>query len=343
MLIHMVRQFAGFMLALIVLTPVAAADVISTAESVRQRGYVVCGVGQRSPGFAMADERGVWSGLEVDFCHAIGAAVLGKRDAVKLRPTSPQERFAVLKSGEIDVLLRSTPWTFARDAEGDLHFVGALYYDGHRMLVRRTQAVASVLELSGATICVEAGSTSEQAVAEFFAARKMRYEPILSPRWEDALKNYLSRSCTALSAEGSTLAQARIRLDQPSDHLMLPELISKEPLGPFVRQSDQRWATIVRWVLHALIAAEELGITSSNVDAMRASGLAEARRLLGSESALGPALGLPLDWAFQAIRQVGNYGEIFERNLGMRSTLKLERGPNNLWVKGGQMYAPPFR
>jgi general L-amino acid transport system substrate-binding protein len=322
---------------------VTTASAQSTLEAVKARGQVVCGVGVGVPGFAEADDKGHWSGLEVDFCQAMAAAVLGRREAVQYRPLSIAERFSALKAGEVDVLLRATTWTLARDAEHGVRFVAPYFHDGHKLLIRRTQALTSVLELSGATICVEAGSSAEQAIADFFGARKMRFEAIAAPRFEDALRNYLAGGCMALAGEGTQLAARRNRLQAPADHVLLPENVSREPLGPVVRTGDDRWFAIVRWVVFALIAAEDLGITSANVEQQRLSGPAEARRLLGGEGQLGVMLGLQPTWAYDMIRLVGNYGEIFERNMGMKSALKLERGLNNLWSRNGLMFAPAFR
>jgi general L-amino acid transport system substrate-binding protein len=295
------------------------------------------------PGFAESDEKGNWTGFEVDFCQSVAAAVLGRRDAVRFRPVTVTERFGALARGEIDLLVRATTWTLRRDAEHGLRFVAPFIYDGHRLLVRRAQSLSSVLELSGATVCAEAGSAAEQAAIDFFSLRRMRLEVVAAPRFDDALRTYLARGCVALAAEGSQLAFVRSRLDSPGDHSLLPEHISREPLGPIVREGDDQWFSIVRWLIHAIVAAEDLGVTSSNAEQQRASGSTEARRLLGGEGQLGRLLGLDAGWAFQAIRQVGNYAEIFERNFGSRSPMKLERGLNNLWNRNGLMIAPPFR
>lgn len=331
---------------LAVVSTFACLGVVSaqtTLETVKARGQVVCGVGSGVPGFAETDDKGNWTGLEVDLCQALAAAVLGRRDAVQYRPLSIAERFTALARGEVDILLRATTWTLSRDAEHGVRFVTAYFHDGHKMLIRRAQALTSVLELSGATICVEAGSAAEQAVTDFFGARRMRFEAIPSPRFEDALRNYLAGGCTALAGEGTQLAARRNQLPVPLDHVLLPENVSRDPLGPFVREGDERWFSIVRWVVFALINAEDLGVTSANAEQQRLTGPAEARRLLGGEGKLGPLLGLDPSWAYNMIRQVGNYGEIFDRNVGMRSPLKLDRGLNNLWSKNGLMFAPSFR
>ncbi len=315
----------------------------ATLEDVRQRGHLVCGVSEATPGFALADERGKWSGLEVDFCRAIAAAVLGSEEKVKERPVSAAGRFQALTSGDIDVLARATSWTLSRDTELGVRFAGVLLYDGQGFLVQRGEAVTSVLELSGSSVCVLKGTSAEQGVDDFFRGHQMRYQRVVAERWDDLVKAYAEGSCTLLTGDASTLALERSRLANPNDHVLLPELIAKEPLGPAVRQGDDQWFAIVRWSLAALVAAEELGLTSQNVDDMMKSPLTDVRRFLGREGNLGQGMGLEPDWAYRLVRLVGSYGELFERNLGAKSALKLERGLNNLWTKGGLMYAPPLR
>lgn len=342
MIISLLRLVVALVAALM---PLAAAEAqpVGTLEDIKARGVLVCGVGAGVPGFAESDDRGNWSGFEIDFCQALAAAVLGRREAVRYRPVTVAERFSALTSGQIDILARSSTWTLTRDAENGPIFVATLFHDGHKLLVRRAQALSSVLELTSATVCVESGSPAEQAVADFFTLRRMKVELIPAPRFEDALRHYLAKGCIAIAGEGTQLAAIRNRIETPADHVLLPENISREPLGPMIREGDDRWFLTVRWTLNALIAAEELGVTSANAEQQRATGPGEARRLLGSEGSLGKLLGLDPGWAFNVIRQVGNYGEIFERNLGMRSALKLERGLNNLWSRNGLMIAPPFR
>ncbi len=318
----------------------AAAD---TLENVRARGMLVCGISGGVPGFAEADDKGQWSGFEADFCHGLAAAVFGRRDAVRFQPVTGPERIASLTGGEIDVLVRATTWTLGRDSQPGALFVAPLFYDGHKFLVRRSQALSSVLELSGASVCVEAGSAAEQAVVDFFSIRKMKFEAVAMPRFEDALRKYLARGCVALAGEGTQLAALRARTEAPAEHAILPENISREPLGPMVRGGDDRWFLIVRWAINALVAAEELGVTMANADQQRTAGPSEARRLLGGESQLGRLLGLDPQWALQMIKQVGNYGELFERHFGSRSPLRLDRGLNALWTRNGLMVSPPFR
>ncbi len=320
-----------------------ASAAAATLEAVRARGHVICGVADGPLGFSHIDERGTWSGLEVDFCAALAAAVLGNREAVKYRPLAIAERFAALRSKDVDVLASSATWTLSRDMDLGARFVETLFHDGQGLLVRRSQGVASALELSGATICVSTSGSAQQNLDDFFSQRGMRFTTVTFDKWEAAVQAYFSKRCTALSADVSALALVRAGAGGPNEHQLLPELLSKEPLGPVVRQGDERWFGIVRWVLFALITAEEYGITSSNIVGARASHLVEVRRLLGTDGDLGASLGLSRDWAYQVIRQCGNYAEMFERNVGMKSPLRLERLANNLWSKGGLMQAPPFR
>jgi general L-amino acid transport system substrate-binding protein len=321
----------------------AAAGPGTTLDTIRARGNVLCGIGEPEPGFSEINEARVRSGLDVEFCTALAAAVFGSKDAVKYWPLSPNDRFKALQSGDVDVLSRGATWTLSRDTELGARFAGVLYYDGQGFLTRRGNAVASVLELSGASICALPGPMGEQGVADFFNAQRMRYQMVTQAHWDDVVKAYAAGDCTVLSGDVSMLAVARAKMKQPADHMILPELITKEPAGPAVRQDDAQWFAVVRWTLMALIEAEELGITSANVDAMRASNAPEVRRFLGLEANLGQALGLPRDWAYQVVKNVGNYGEIFDRTLGAKSNLKIARGLNNLWTKGGLMYAMPFR
>ncbi len=314
-----------------------------TLEQVKARGYINCGVSDNAPGFSQVSARGEWSGLEVEFCSALAAAVFGKKDAVKFRALQSTDRFKALQDGEVDVLLRNTAWTLSRDTDLQVRFAGVLFYDGQGFLVPRSHAVSSVLELSGASICVLPGSSGERAVTEFFTRNKMRFQLITSDRWEQLVKAYGAGGCTVLTGDLTLLALERSRLTNAADNVLLAEIISKEPLGPAVRTGDDEWFAIVRWNAMALIAAEELGITSGNIDSMKASAALEVRRFLGEEANLGQPLGLTHDWAYQVVKQVGNYAEVFERTLGQASPFKLERGLNNLWTKGGLMYSAPFR
>lgn len=340
------RFLAGSFLLLFLglgLASEAVSAPVNVLDAVRARGKVVCGVADHAAGFSEVNPRGTWSGLDVEFCSALAAAVLGNRDAVKFLSLNAGDRFKSLQDNEIDVLLGATSWTLTRDTELGARFVGTLYYDGQGFIIPRNHSIASVLELSGASICVLADSSDETAIADFFGSRKMRYQLITSDRWEELLKTYSDGGCTVLTGDMTLLAYEKSRLASGSDQMMLPELISKEPYGPAVRVGDDSWFAIVRWTFMALVAAEELNISSSNVDAMKSSPSHEVRRFLGLDADLGAPLGLSRDWAYQVVKQVGNYAEIFERTLGQSSSLKLDRGLNNLWTKGGLMYAAPFR
>ncbi len=314
-----------------------------TLEQVKARGYINCGVSDNAPGLSQVSAQGDWSGLEVEFCSALAAAVLGKKDAVKFRALQSADRFKALQLGEVDVLLRSTAWTLSRDTDLQVRFAGILFYDGQGFLVPRGHAVSSVFELSGASICVLPGSSGERAVSEYFTRNKMRFQLITSDRWEQLVKAYNAGGCTVLTGDLSLLAAERSRFPSPADSVFLAETISKEPLGPAVRAGDDEWFSIVRWNTMALIAAEELGITSSNIESMKGAPGLDVRRFLGEEANLGQPLGLARDWAYQVVKQVGNYAEIFERTLGQATPFKLDRGLNNLWTKGGLMYSAPFR
>lgn len=327
----------------ICLASTASGADATALDAIRARGYVTCGIGEPQPGFSEVNGTGVRSGLDVEFCAALASAMFGSKDAVKYWPLSANDRFKALQAGDVDVLARGATWTLSRDTELGARFTGVLFYDGQGFLTRRGNAVASVLELSGASVCALPGAMGEQGVAEFFGAQRMRYQIVAQDNWDDLVKAYSAGNCTVLTGDVSLLAEARSKLKTPADHMILPELITKEPLGPAVRQDDAQWFAVVRWTLMALIEAEELGLTSANVDAQRASTDPGVRRFLGLEANLGQALGLPRDWAYQVVKNVGNYGEIFDRTLGGKSELKLARGLNNSWTKGGLMYSMPFR
>lgn len=315
----------------------------TTLDDVRARGHLICGVGDGVAGFSHVDDRGVWSGLDVDFCSAVASAIFGRKDAVKFRPLSAANSFQALRGNEIDLLSRATTWTLSRDTELGLRYAGTMFHDGQGFLVRRGAAVASVLELSGASVCVLGGTSAEQGVVDYFRMRQMRYQLVVAERWGDLVKAYVAGTCTLLSSDVSVLALERSRLAKPGDHMLLPELITKQPSGPAVRQGDDQWFGIVKWTLMALVAAEELGLTSENVEDQRTSTLSDIRRFLGVDSNLGQGMGLEADWAYQVIKQVGNYGEVFARNVGAKSPLALDRGVNGLWTNGGLMYAIPLR
>lgn len=317
-----------------------------TLEAVRKRGWLRCGVHPGLAGFAVRDVRGVWRGFDVDICRAVAAAVLGDADKVRFTPLSASERFAALQGGRIDILSRNTSVTFARDAGLGLDFPAVTYFDGQGFLVRRSLTLGSVDELSGARVCVQAGTDAAQTLADHFGPRGLALTPVVVEGEEAARRAYQSEACDALSADVSALAAARTVMNSPTAHAILPDVISKEALGPVVRSDDPAWADIVRWTVHALVLAEELELKSADVaQARELATVPEARRLLGLEGELGALLGLEEDWAFQIIRQVGAYDEIFRRNLGEGSALRLARGLNAQWnaERPGLLYAPPMR
>ncbi len=321
----------------------AASAAEGYLDVVRARGHVNCGVRDGATGFSSADSQGQWSGLDVDFCAALATAVFGRKSAVKFIPVKNVNDFQALRSGDVDVLPRSTSWTLTRDTELGVRFVGVLFYDGQGFLARRNHVISSVFALSGASLCVVVGTQSARAVRDFFDARKMRYQLVTSESWDDLVEIYGKGGCTVLAGDVSVLARARMKLAQPANHVVLPEMITKEPLGPVVRSGDEQWFSVVRWTLMALIAAEELGAKSDNIADLRQSSILAVRRFVGVEANLGASMGLAQDWTYQVIRQVGNYGEIFDRNLGENTAMGLHRGLNKLWNQGGLHYAAPFR
>ena len=320
--------------------------VSPTLAAVRRRGYVACGIHPGLPGFAFKNVRGEWQGFDVDVCRAVAAATLGDASRVRFTPINAQDRFGALQKGQIDVLSRNTSWTFARDAGLGLSFPAVTYYDGQGFMAPKALGLTSAEELTGARICVLRGTVSEANLADYFQARGVRYQPVLVGSEEEERRVYQEEGCDAVTADISALAASRSALNTPNAHAILPNVISKEPLGPVVRQDDPVWADIVRWTVHALVLGEELGLTSKTVEQARETAAdAETRRLLGVEGDLGPLLGLSKDWAYQVIRQVGAYHEVFRRDVGADSPLKLDRGLNALWTapRPGLMYAPPMR
>jgi len=315
----------------------------STLSQIKQRGALSCGVSTGLPGFSAADDKGNWTGLDVDYCRAIAAAALGDAGKVKFVPTTTKERFTALQSGALDVLVRGTTWSMQRDTSQGLSFVGVNYYDGQGFLVKKAAGIKSSKELSGATVCLQTGTTTELNLADYFKANNLQYRPLVFEKADEALRAYQSDRCDVYTTDGSGLYIQRLQLQKPDDHLVLKEFISKEPLGPAVRQGDSQWFNIVRWVHFALLNAEEAGVTQANVDQMLSSNNLDIRRLLGMEGDFGAGLGLDNDWARKAIKAVGNYGEIFDRNVGANSRIKIERGLNKLWTQGGLHYAPPIR
>jgi general L-amino acid transport system substrate-binding protein len=316
----------------------------ATLDAVKSKGYVQCGVSTGLPGFSAADEKGQFTGIDVDMCRAVAAAVFGDAGKVKYSPLTAKERFTALQSGEIDMLPRNTTWTFTRDTSLGLNFAGVNYYDGQGFLVTKNLGVKSALELDGASFCIQAGTTTELNLADYFRANKMQYTPITFDTSDQTVKAFEAGRCDALTSDQSQLYALRIKLENPNSAMVLPEVISKEPLGPVVRQGDDEWFNIVKWMLFALINAEELGITSANVDDMKAKSTdPNVRRLLGVEGVKGEWIGLSDDWGYNIVKQVGNYGEVFERNVGKGSALGISRGLNALWSHGGIQYAPPIR
>ena len=314
-----------------------------TLKAVKDRGMLNCGANGTLAGFGLPDAQGKWTGLDVDFCRAIAAAVLNDADKVKFVPLSAKDRFTALQSGEVDVLARNTTWTSSRDTSLGLNFTGVNYYDGQGFMVRKSLKVNSALELNGAAICVQQGTTTELNLADYFAASKMQLKTVTFATANEAVKAYDAGRCDAYTTDASALYAERLRVANPDDHVILPEIISKEPLGPAVRHGDDQWFDIVKWTLFAMINAEELAISSKNLDEALKSTNPEIKRFVGTEGNFGEQLGLTKDWAVRIVKLVGNYGESFERNVGQGSPLKIERGLNKLWSKGGIQYAPPIR
>jgi general L-amino acid transport system substrate-binding protein len=310
---------------------------------VKQRGILNCGANGTLAGFGLPDAQGNWTGLDVEFCRAVAAAIFDDATRVKFVPLTAKDRFTALQSGEVDLLARNTTWTSSRDTSLGLNFTGINYYDGQGFMVRKSLKLNSALELNDAAICVQQGTTTELNLADYFRANKMRLKTVTFASANEAIKAYDAGRCDSYTTDASGLYAERMRVTAPNDHVVLPEIISKEPLGPSVRQGDEQWFDIVKWVHFAMINAEELNVTKANVDDMMKSENPEIRRLLGSEGKHGEGLGLTNDWAYRIVKHVGNYGEIFERNVGQGSPLKITRGLNALWSKGGLQYAPPVR
>lgn len=318
----------------------AAAD---TLENTLERGALQCGVSDGLPGFSAPNDQGEWQGLDVDVCRAMAAAIFGDADAVRYISLNAVERFTALQSGEVDLLSRNTTWTTTRDTTLGVNFTGVTFYDGIGFMINRELGVNSVNELDGAAICVQSGTTTELNVADFFRANDMQFDPIVFDTSEQTVGGYEAGRCDVLTSDTSQLAALRIQLAEPDQSVILPEIISKEPLGPAVRQGDDLWFNIAKWSLFAMLNAEEMGITSENVDEMLNSEDPDIARLLGQDGNYGEAMQLEADWAYNIVKQVGNYGESFERNVGMDSPLQIERGINALWTNGGIQYAPPIR
>jgi general L-amino acid transport system substrate-binding protein len=322
---------------------VASASAAQTLNTIKTRGILNCGANIGLAGFGIPDKQGNWTGFDVDYCRAIAAAVFNDPMKVRFVPTTAQNRFTALQSGDVDVLIRNTTWTSARDTSLGLNFTGVTYYDGQGFIVRKALNVKSALDLTGAAVCVAQGSTTELNLSDYFRGNKITIKTVTFGTADDTVKAYDSGRCDAFTTDASGLYAERLRFAHPEEHMVLPEIISKEPLGPSVRHGDDQWFDIVKWTHFAMVTAEELGVTQKTVDEALKSDNPDVKRLLGTEGNYGEQLGLTKDWAYRIIKHVGNYGEVFERNIGEGSPLKIARGLNALWTKGGLQYAPPIR
>jgi general L-amino acid transport system substrate-binding protein len=321
----------------------ASAATAATLDDVKSHGSLRCGVNTGLPGFASQNDQGEWQGLDIDYCKAVAAAIFNDPSKVEYTPLSAVQRFPALQNNEVDMLARNTTWTINRDTALGLNFVGVNYYDGQGFMVRKEANITSAEELGGATVCVQSGTTTELNLADYFSSNGMEYNPVVIESQDNVNSAYDSGRCDVLTTDASGLYASRLEMANADDHVVLPEIISKEPLGPAVRQGDDQWFDIVKWTHFALLNAEELGITQANLDEMMTSENPNIRRLLGAEGTFGADMGLTNDWAANIIRAVGNYGEIFERNIGASTPLGIERGLNALWTNGGIQYAPPVR
>ncbi len=338
----MKRLVTVFACASVALTLATAASA-TTLEDVKKRGMLNCGANGQLPGFGLPDAQGNWTGLDVDLCRAVAAAIFNDASKVKYVALTAKDRFVALQSGDVDVLARNTTWTLQRDAQFSLKATAVNYFDGQGFIIRKDLKVNSALELNDATICVQQGTTTELNLADYFRANKMRLKSVTFLQVDEAVGAYESGRCNAYTTDASGLYSVRLKLAKPDDHVVLPEIISKEPLAPFVRQGDDQWFNIVRWVHFAMVNAEELNVNKGNVDEQMKSENPDIKRLLGVQDNFGEQLGLTKDWAYRIIKLVGNYGEVFDRNVGQGSPLKITRGLNALWTKGGLQYAPPIR
>lgn len=335
------KKFLKFSLGALVAFGIAASA--DTLQSTKKNGVVNCGLNTGLPGFSSPDSKGVWKGIDVDMCRAVAAAIFGDASKVKYAHLNAKERFTALQNGEIDLLSRNTTWTATRDTSLGLNFAGVNYYDGQGFLVKKSLGVSSAKELNGATFCIQAGTTTELNLTDYFKANNMKYKPVTYDTSAQTVEGFSAGRCDAITSDASQLYALRTKLKNPNSVVILPEIISKEPLGPVVRQGDDVWFNIVKWSLIAMLNAEELGVNSSNVDAMLKSSNPAIKRLLGKSGKIGKNLGLSSQWAYNIIKQVGNYGEVFERNVGQGSPLQIERGLNRLWKDGGLHYGAPIR
>jgi general L-amino acid transport system substrate-binding protein len=322
---------------------VATSAYAGTLADVKAKGFVQCGVAPSTPGFAIADSNNNWAGLDVDYCKALASAIFNDPAKVRFTPLTSTERFAALSAGEVDLLSRTTTWTMSRDTQLGIKFVGTTYYDGQGFMVHKAANVKSVKELDGASICIEKGTTTELNAADYFAANGLKFNPVVFEAEDETVKAYEDGRCDAFTTDSSALAGERATFPDKADNIILPEIISKEPLAVAVRQGDDEWFNLTRWTYYALLEAEEYGVTQANVDQMVGSDNPSIKRLMGVEGDFGTSLGVSKDWAYQIIKNVGNYGEIFERNVGPNSALGLARGLNALWKDGGLQYSPPIR
>jgi general L-amino acid transport system substrate-binding protein len=319
----------------------AASASAQTLKTVKDRGSLICGVTQGLAGFSLPDDKGNWTGLDVDYCRAIAATIFNDPSKVKFTPLSTKDRFEALKSGEIDLLARNSTWTLSRDVL--YNFIGVNYYDGQGFMLRKSLKINSALELNGASICTQTGTTTELNLADYFRSNNLKYEVIAFATADETIKAYENGRCDVFTTDMSQLVSEKLKLAKPDEHVILPEIISKEPLGPLVRHGDDQWFDIVKWVHFAMLNAEELGVSQKTIDEALKSNQPEIRRLVGAEGAYGEQLGLTKDWVVRIVKHVGNYGEVFDRNLGTGSKLGISRGLNRLWTKGGIQYAPPIR
>jgi general L-amino acid transport system substrate-binding protein len=338
-LIALLAALAAPTLALATLGSASA----QTLQTVKARGALVCGVGPGVVGFSSPSSSGQWSGFDVDFCRALAAAIFGDADKVKFVPLSAGDRFHALQAGEIDILSRNSTWTMSREVELGLTFAAVTFYDGQGFMVRRARRIETALDLDGSRVCVQDGTTNALNLADYFAANGMKFQPVLTASADESLKAYDSGQCDTMTTDASALHSERLKLSRPDDHVILPDVISKEPLGPAVRQGDAQWFNIVKWTHFAMVNAEELGVSAKTVDQALTSQKPDIRRLVGSEGGYGEKLGLTNDWVVRIVRQVGNYGEVYDRHVGAKSPLGIARGINQLWTAGGIQYAPPVR
>jgi general L-amino acid transport system substrate-binding protein len=339
----MKRAIVSIALGLAAAVAATGASAQATLNNVKQKGFLACGSNPSLAGFGVPDAQGNWTGLDVDFCRAMAAAIFNDPTKVRFIPLSAKDRFTALQSGEVDVLARNSTATMSRDTQLGLDFPAINYYDGQGFMVRKKLGVSSAKELNGASVCTQQGTTTELNLADFFRANNLKYEVVAFATADETFKAYDSGRCDAFTTDASGLYAERLRATNPDEHVVLPEIISKEPLGPAVRHGDNQWADIVRWTHYAQVNAEELGVTKANVDQMKGSDNPEIKRLLGTEGKYGEAIGLTNDWAYRIIKLVGNYGEVFDKNVGNGSPLKIQRGQNALWSKGGQQYGIPVR